>query len=74
MYGQPTKREETPYVEFVNLRNDAQLHIPFVRFATFTIFPSIRHWREFPIVELKTTTSRLLFLKVGREHFFYNLK
>ena len=62
--------------EVVNLRNNAQLHIPFVRLASFSNFPLSefpRHWCEFASEEIKTAASRSMFKKLLKEHFFNNL-
>ena len=72
----PTNEERRNNAEFANLRNNAQLYIPFVRLATFTKFPLSefpRHWCEFPDEEIKTAASRPIFKKLLKEHFFNNL-
>ena len=63
----PTNEERRNNADFANLRNNAQLHIPFVRLATFTKFPLSefpRHWCEFPDEEIKTAASRPIFKKI----------
>ena len=72
----PTNEERINNADFANLRNNAQLHIPFVRLATFTKFPLSefpRHWCEFPDEEIKTAASRPIFKKLLKEHFLNNL-
>ena len=72
----PTNEERRNNAEGANLRNNAQLYIPFVRLQTFSNFPLSefpRHWCEFTDEGIKTAASRFLFKKLLKEHFFNNL-
>ena len=72
----PTNEERRNNADFAHLRNNAQLHIPFVRLATFINFPLSefpRHWCEFSFEEIKNAASRSIFKKLLKEHFFSNL-
>jgi hypothetical protein len=58
------------------LRNDNEYYVPFVRLDSFKRFPFSdfpRTWNELDSDEIKSTSSKMIFKKLLKEHFLSKL-